>query len=144
MGAYVDIQVLQLIKESRNLESQLAFKKAKKKFEQAWSLSNTDFEKYMTARLLAQTHAPCSEQLEWLLLSLDFGMKVYDNAVKISLPTLYYEIGVCYEDLKDYINAKANYRMGQNYIDFIPEGGEKKQIIKTIQKSLDKLDKRGR
>lgn len=143
MESNVDRQIFQLYLEGQTLEELCEFEEARRKFEQAWSLSQTDFEKSLSARFLAAHQNTSLIQLEWLTLSLNIVLKSSNQMLKTSLPLLYHEIGQCLEDLMEYANAKANYLMGQGHLDYLPNGGEGAWEIEALKECIERMDQMG-
>src|SRR5690348_4546315 len=78
-------------------------------FLQAWNEATNDFEKYIAAYYLARRQKDVPGKLKWFETALQFALKVNDDAVKGALPSLYSNIGKCYEELGDPGKAKKNY-----------------------------------
>lgn len=89
-----------------NMEEKGKSEEASKLFLQGWNEATDDFEKFLAAHYVARHQRTVSEKLNWLEITLQFALKVNDNAVKSAFPFLYLNIAKCYEDLNDHIKAK--------------------------------------
>ena len=69
-------------------------------FSQAWNEASNDFEKFLAAYFAGRNQKNPADKLKWLETSLQYGLKVNDEAVKSAYPALYSNIAKCYEDLK--------------------------------------------
>lgn len=79
---------------------------ASKLFLQAWNEATDDFEKFLAAHYIARHQKTVSDKLSWLETTLQFALKVNDNAVKSAFPSLYSNIAKCYQYLNDHIKAE--------------------------------------
>src|SRR6478672_8919065 len=82
---------------------------AKALFLQAWNEATNDYEKFLAAHYVSRHQTNVSDKLKWLETTLQFALKVNNDAVKAALPSLYLNIAKCYEDLNDPHNAKKNH-----------------------------------
>lgn len=98
--------VVKLCLQGMNMEEKGKSEEASKLFLQGWNEATDDFEKFLAARYVARHQRTVSEKLNWLEITLQFALKVNDNAVKSAFPFLYLNIAKCYEDLNDHIKAK--------------------------------------
>src|ERR1044072_813211 len=81
---------------------------ASKLFLQAWNEATNDFEKFTAAYYVARRQQTVRVKLKWLETSLQFALRINDEAVKAAFPSLYSNIAKCYEQLDDFDNAKRN------------------------------------
>ena len=79
---------------------------ASKLFLQGWNEATHDFEKFLTAHYLARHQENNADRLKWLETTLQFALKVNDEAVRSAFPALYASMAKCYEDLGDHDKAK--------------------------------------
>ncbi|MEO8112195.1 MAG: tetratricopeptide repeat protein [Ginsengibacter sp.] len=63
-------------------------------------------------------------------------MKIDDETVKGTLPSLYLNIGKCYEDLGDFKNAKSNYQAALSFTNSLPDNGYGNMIQAGITNGL--------
>lgn len=109
-------------------------------FLKAWSISKSDFEKFTSAHYVARHQDSVLEKLKWDLIALEFALKIDDSASKTVLPSLYLNVGKCYEDLKDVANARINYELAQSYSRYLPEDGYGKMIKNGIDSGLKRIN----
>ena len=112
---------------------------AKKLFLQAWNEAANDFEKFTAAHYLARQQSSTAEKLNWDETALSFALKINDSAMQAHYPSLYLNIGKCYEELKDVENAVKNYRLALSYADHLSDDGYGQMIKGGIQKGLERI-----
>jgi tetratricopeptide (TPR) repeat protein len=98
--------VVKLCLQGMNMEEAGKPEEASKLFLQAWNEATNDFERFLAAHYVARHQTNASDKLNWLETTLQFALKVNDNAVKSAFPSLYFNIAKCYQDLNDNIKAK--------------------------------------
>lgn len=84
-------------------------------FLKAWSEATDDFERFIAAYYVARHQKNISDKLKWLETSLQFALKLNDDAVKSAYPSLYLNIAKCYEELYESDKAKKNYELSNLY-----------------------------
>lgn len=84
-------------------------------FLKAWSESTDDFERFLSAYFVARHQKNVSDRLKWLETSLEFAIKLDDDAVKSAFPSLYVNIAKCYEELCDPDKAKRYHELADSY-----------------------------
>jgi len=84
-------------------------------FLEAWNETTDDFERFIAAFYVARHQKNISEKLKWLETSLQFALKLNDDAVKSAYPSLYSHIAKCYEELGDPEKAKKNEALSNSY-----------------------------
>jgi tetratricopeptide (TPR) repeat protein len=90
---------------------------AGRSFLQAWNESTNDFEKYIAAYYIARRKGDVRDKLKWLETSLELALKVNDESVEAALPSLYFRIAECYEELNDLDNATKNRELANSFGD---------------------------
>ncbi len=133
-------RIVKLCAEGMEFEGKGEKGKAAKKFEEAWHLSQNDFEKLTSAHYLARHQKSVTEKLKWDKAALEFALKINDKTIKGTLPSLYLNIGKCYEDLDDFDNAKTNYASGKSYFDCLPADGYGNMIRKGIENGIERIN----
>lgn len=71
---------------------------ASKLLSQAWDKATNDFEKFI-AHYVLQHQKGVASQLKWLEIALKHALKVNDDTVPSTFPSLYSKIADCYESL---------------------------------------------
>ncbi len=112
---------------------------AKLLFEQAWNEARTDFEKFTAAHFVARHQEVTYGKLKWDERALEMAMKINNDQVKASYPSLYLNIGKCHEDLNAFEQAKRHYDLAYTYLNFLPEDGYGKMIRSGIMAGLERL-----
>ena len=120
------------------LEGQGKNDEALKLFQQAWDESANDLEKFTSAHYLARHQKSTEKKLHWDTLALDFALKINDEKIKSAYPSLYLNIGKCYEDLADYANARKHYQLADSFTSHLDEDGYSQMIKKGIQAGIER------
>jgi rifampin ADP-ribosylating transferase len=101
--------IIQLCMQGMAMEEMGNTEKASALFLQAWNEATNDFEKFIAAWYVARHQDDAADKLKWYQTALEFALRVDSVAAKGALPSLYLNIGKCYEDLGDADNAKKNH-----------------------------------
>lgn len=134
-----DSKVVQLCAKGMELEGQGKPEEAGNLFKEAWSLATTDFEKFTAAHYVARHQTNISDKLTWDEKALNHALQIEDETVKATLPSLYLNIGKCYEDMSDFKNAKNNYKAAFSFTDFLPDDGYGNMIKAGIANGLERV-----
>src|ERR1700722_13761392 len=105
-----DNKINKLCADGMMAEGRGEMETAKNLFLQAWSESESDFEKFTAAHFVARHQENVPDKLYWDELALEMAKRIKDESIKSSYPSLYLNIGKCYEDLNDFERAKENYQ----------------------------------
>jgi len=132
-------KVIQLCIEGMENEGAGKPEEAEKLFLQAWNESENDFEKFTSAHYVARHQSSITEKLKWDEIALVAALNIKDESIKGSLPSLYLNIGKCYEDLKDYGLAIKNYKEALFYTNFLPANEYGNMIKNGIEKGLARI-----
>lgn len=108
-------------------------------FNEAWALATNDFEKFTAAHYVARHQKSDFNKLLWNLKALQHALNIEDEDIKATLPSLYLNIGKCYEDLGDRDHAKANYQDALAFAGFLPNDGYGNMIKSGITKGLERV-----
>ena|SRR6218665_304698 len=111
---------------------------AKAVFTQAWKESITDFERFVAAHYLARHQNSVEEKLKWDEIALNHALKSGED-VSGAFPSLYLNIGKCYEDLGDFSLALKNYKIGLSFTDELSNGGYESLIRNGILNGLHRI-----
>jgi len=137
-----DNRVVQLCAAGMELEGQGKLAEASIHFEEAWGVATTNFEKFTAAHYVARHQKNIACKLKWDKIALSHALNINDENIKETLPSLYLNIGKCYEDLNDLDNAKSNYQAAFSYAVFLPNNGYGNMIKAGIEKGLDRTTNR--
>ena len=107
--------IIKLLLRGMGMEDSGKPEDASSLFLKAWSEATDDFERFIAAYYVARHQKNISDKLKWLETSLQFALKLNDDAVKSAFPALYLNIAKCYEDLCDPDKAKMNYELSNSY-----------------------------
>ena len=135
-------RIVQLCADGMTLEGKGDKRGASQLFLQAWLRSATDFEKFTAAHYVARHQKNISDKLKWDKTALKHALNINDESTKETLPSLYLNIGKCYEDLNDLDNAKSNYQAAFSYAVFLPDNGYGNMIRTGIEKGLERTTNR--
>jgi len=114
--------------------------KAMNLFTCAWNESSTDFEKFTSAHFLARHQKTIPEKLIWDETALDHAIKMNDESVNGSLPSLLLNIGKCHEDLNNFELARSYFLRAHSYINFLPNDGYGKMIKSGIVAGIERMN----
>ncbi len=115
--------------------------KAKSLFEQAWNEAYTDFEKFIAAHFVARHQQDTIGKLKWDKTALEWVLKINQESVKASYPSLYLNIGKCYEDLKAFSQAEWYYEQAYAHLDYLPDDGYGNMIRSGVLAGLERIEK---
>lgn len=108
-------------------------------FRQAWDESSDDFDRFTSAHYIARHQKTVADKLKWDQTSLQLALKIDDDSVKSYYPSLYLNIGKCYEDLKDAGMAKVNYQKGLAFSALLPDDGYGKMIRSGLENGIARV-----
>jgi tetratricopeptide (TPR) repeat protein len=108
-------------------------------YNEAWAIADNDIEKFTAAHYVARQQANTSDKLTWDKIALQHALNIDDDSVKPVLPSLYLNIGKCYEDLHDQEKAKENYQAALSFADFLPNDSYGNMIKAGIAKALREI-----
>jgi tetratricopeptide (TPR) repeat protein len=134
-----DNKVIQLCIQGMELEGRGQAADANNLFNQAWNIATTDFEKFTAAHYVARHQTNIPDKLKWDEEALKYALCIEDETVKGALPSLYLNIGKCYEDLSDFENAKSNYQAAASFTVSLPDDGYGNMIKAGIKNGLERV-----
>jgi len=108
-------KVVKLCIQGMEMEEKGKAEEAGKLFLQNWDEATNDFEKFLAAYYIARHQKTVPDKLKWLETTLQFALKVNDEAVKSAFPSIYLNIAKCYEELKNPDKAKENFDLANSY-----------------------------
>jgi hypothetical protein len=109
--------VVKLCLQGMGMEEKGKPVEASKLFLQAWNEATNDFEHFISAHYVVRHQNTVSDKLKWLETTLQFALKINNDAVKSAFPSLYSNIAKCHEDLNDPDEAKRNYELATSFKD---------------------------
>ena len=133
-------KVIKLCIQGMDLEGKGKPEEASRVFIQAWNEATNDFEKFTAAYYVARHQKSISDKLNWDKTALRHALNINDDSIKETLPSLYLNIGKCYEDLNDFENAKSNYRAAFSFSTYLPDNGYGNMIKAGVNRALDRIN----
>ena len=109
-------------------------------FGEAWAAASYPFERFTAAHFLARHQSTMSDKLHWDQVALTQALSIDGDFVNGTLPSLYLNIGKCYEDLGNFTLAKENYLKGEAHIRFLENDGYGNMIKSGIAAGLARID----
>lgn len=134
-------KVVQLCAQGMEQEGNGRPREAARLFNEAWAAAGTDFEKFTAAHYVARHQNSVFNKLLWDLKALQHASNIEEEGVKATLPSLYLNIGKCYEELDNPEQAKLNYQEALAFSGFLPNDGYGKMIKAGIEKGLERVGK---
>jgi tetratricopeptide (TPR) repeat protein len=132
-------KIVQLCADGMALEGKGNNRGAVQLFLQAWLRSVSNFEKFTAAHYVARHQPTIEDKLEWDKLALEFALNINDDTMKANYPSLYLNVGKCYESLNDLDSAKRQYELALAYVDFLPNDGYGKMIRTGVYKAVERF-----
>lgn len=131
--------IIKLCAEGMGLEGEGKKEAALQLFEQAWAEASNDFEKFTAAHYVARHQKSIAGKLDWDQRALHHALKINDEGIKSTYPSLYLNIGKGYEDLDDFESARANYATALSFTTFLPEDGYGQLIKGGILNGVERV-----
>jgi tetratricopeptide (TPR) repeat protein len=108
-------------------------------FRKAWNESSDDFERFIAAHYIARHQKSAADKLTWDKTALDLALKLNDHAMEANYPSLYLNVGKCYEDLNDFDQARENYQFALSFSDQLPNNGYGDMIRSGIRNGIKRV-----
>jgi tetratricopeptide (TPR) repeat protein len=131
--------IVKLCAQGMSLEGEGKPEEALKLYVLAWSQATNDFEKFTAAHYVARHQQRIADKLKWDETALTLALKIKDEGIKESFPSLYLNIAKCYEDLKDFDGARENYELALSFVNTLPENGYAKMIKAGITNGIERV-----
>ena len=131
--------IIKLCAQGMSLEGEGKKEEALERFQQAWDEAANDFEKFTSAHYVARHQKSMTDKLKWDEIALNFALKINDENMKGTYPSLYLNIGKCYEDLNDFESAKEKYELALSFTTFLADDGYGKMIKGGIMNGIDRV-----
>jgi tetratricopeptide (TPR) repeat protein len=133
--------IVKLCAEGMILEGNGNQEEAYKLFQRAWNEATNDFEKFTSAHYVARHQKSVNDKLTWDTVALNIGLKINDENIKSSYPSLYLNVAKCYEDLGDFDQARENYDLALSFTNLLPDDGYGKMIKSGIANGIERIKK---
>jgi hypothetical protein len=131
--------VNKLCSDGMLLEGEGKSEAASKLFHQAWNDATNDLEKLTAAHYVARHQKSVADKLKWDETALNLALNINNEDIKDTYPSLYLNIGKCYEDLKDLAKAHENYLLALNYAALLPNDGYGNMIKSGINRGIERV-----
>lgn len=139
-------RIVKLVNEGMQMEKVDKFDRAQELYTQAWNESSNDWEKCIAAHFVPRNITDLQEKLNWNLVAVNLANKVNNDEVKGYYPSLYVNVGLCYEKLLNYSEAKNYYNLASDKISDLPVNHESEKynegIKQTIRESISRLEEK--
>lgn len=133
--------VVKLCAQGMEMEGKGQPEEASKLFLQAWNQATSDFEKLTAAHYVARHQKTVNDKLRWDETALQLALKINNETVQGTFPSLYLNIAKCYEDLNDLDNAKENYDLALSFTNLLPNDGYGNMVRGGIIKGIKRVTK---
>jgi tetratricopeptide (TPR) repeat protein len=133
-------EVIQLCAKGIETEGTGDIDAAKALYLEAWGKATNNMEWFTAAHYLARNQTDLNEQLKWNMLSLEYALKIDDEAIKGTYPSLYLNMGKSYEDLGNIPEAAKYYTLAQDHTHYLPDDGYGKMIRGGITEALKRVN----
>ena len=131
--------VVKLCAQGMDLEGEGKPEEAYQLFRKAWNEATNDFGKFIAAHYIARHQKSTADKLKWDKTALDLALKINDDTMKANYPSLFLNIGKCYEDLNDFEKARENYQSALLFSDYLPNDGYGKMIKSGIENGIERV-----
>lgn len=131
--------VVRLCAQGMDMEGEGNLEEASNLFFQAWNEATNDFEKFTAAHFVARHQKSVADKLKWDETALQLALKINDDTVKGTYPSLYLNIAKCYEDLNDFDNARENYQLALSFTNLLPDNGYGNMIKGGIKNGIERV-----
>lgn len=106
---------------------------------QAWSSATSDLERFTAAHYLARQQSGPAEKIVWDRTALDLALRIAQPGIQGTWPSLYLNVGRCYEELGDTTEALNHYRLAESYTEHLGEDGYGNMIRTGILAGLGRV-----
>lgn len=134
-----DNHVVKLCAQGMGKEAKGKDGEAARYFLQAWNEATNDFEKFTAAHYVARQQTTVADKLKWDETALNLALKINDDKIKSSYPSLYLNIAKCHEDLEDLEKAKKNYQLALSFSNLLPDDSYGKMIKMGIINGIERV-----
>ena len=131
--------VIQLCAQGMQLEGEGRPDEARQLFCKAWNEATTPFEQFTAAHYVARHQPTTQDKLHWDEKCLQIALSMQDDGMKTTYPSLYLNVGKCYEDLGNKAEAAKNYIQAQAYTSYLADDGYGNMIRAGIENGLQRV-----
>ncbi|MBB5397714.1 hypothetical protein [Mucilaginibacter sp. AK015] len=135
-----DNNINKLCANGMMLEGEGKQKEAAVLFQQAWDIAINDMERFTAAHYIARQQSSIADKLKWDLTALNLALKISAPEITSVYPSLYLNVGKCFEDLKEFDKANENYQLALKFAPFLPNDGYGDMIRAGINNGLKRVN----
>jgi len=132
--------IVKLCAQGMSMEGEGKKEEAFRLFQLAWDQASNDLEKFTAAHYVARHQVSVEDKLKWDEKALNSALKIDDDRIKGSYPSLYLNIAKCYEDLGLFNKAKENYELARSFVDYLTDDGYAKMIKSGIANGIERVE----
>jgi len=132
-------EIVRLCAKGMEMEGKGQPAEAAQLFSEAWEKAKDDVEKFTAAHYVARQQPDVAGKLTWDMLALQHALQIKDDTVKAVLPSLYLNVGKCYEDLCEFEKAALYYQAGLSCQSFLPDDGYGQMIGRGLQAGMQRV-----
>ncbi len=108
-------------------------------FGQACEAASDDYERCIAAHYVARHQEGVEQTMHWNRECLRYADLVADDRVTGSYPSLYLNIGFCYEEIGDLDQAESNYRLAEARLVDVGEGPYADMVRDGVERGLERV-----
>jgi tetratricopeptide (TPR) repeat protein len=131
--------IVKLCAAGMMLEGEAKHDEAHKLFMQAWDEAANSFEKMTAAHYIARHQTSVEYKLKWDLIALDLALSITHGSANGALPSLYLNVGKCYEDSGNFTEARDYYNKALDSTSFLNDDGYGNMIKAGISNGLERV-----
>lgn len=135
-----DNNIVKLCAKGMSMEGEGKKEEAFRLFQLAWDQASNALEKFTAAHYVARHQVSVEDKLKWDEKALNSALKIDDDRIKGSYPSLYLNIAKCYEDLGLFNKAKENYELARSFVDYLTDDGYAKMIKSGIANGIERVE----
>lgn len=132
--------VIKLCSEGMKAESKNKIDDALKLYLKAWKIKRNNYDAAIVAHYIARHQKNPEEKLRWNQEALDRANLVKTEKVMSFYPSLFVNLGISYESLKDFKKAKHFYNLASKRMKDLPKNEYGENIVKSIKDGLVRMD----
>jgi len=112
--------------------------KASYYYRKAWDAAMNNEERFIAAHYVARIQDTTFEKVKWDQIALNEALTIEKEYVKAAFPSLYLNLGKCYEDMTDFKMAMEYYEQGLTFSNYLNDDGYSKMIKAGLEAGLQR------
>ena len=142
MGIDPNDPVVKMCVEGINEEMAGNLSNAAKLYEKAWEQCTNELNSCIVAHYMARVQQSQEGKLSWNLKALDHANKAEAGSVGSFYPSLYLNVGKCYEDIGNNGEALKNYQLAESKCDLLAHDRLGDMTREGIQNGIARMAER--